>query len=239
MQPTFASSLIISPHLDDAVFSCRDLLAVRPGMLVGTVFTATPEDAGMRTAWDTRCGFADAYSAMSARLAEDRYALDSLAAHGVPLGFLDRQYGASPASEEIAVALEALLAQYRCIAAAIPLGLCHPDHELVHSACLQVLKNHPEIAWLAYEEAPYRRVPGLVQRRLIALAGEGVTATPLGLSLAAAGDCRGMTRRALASYGSQLQGFDAAELAELHLPGRYWQLAGSKAGPLPGTWLAS
>ncbi len=64
MLPTFVVSLIVSPHLDDAVFSCRDLLASQPGMLVGTVFTATPEAAGMRTAWDARCGFADAQSAM-------------------------------------------------------------------------------------------------------------------------------------------------------------------------------
>ncbi len=148
------------------------------------------------------------------------------------MNFLDRQYGASPPPERIAAALAALLAEHRCVSVAIPLGLCHPDHDLVHRACLQVLKTRPEIAWLAYEEAPYRRLQGLVQQRLIGLAQEGVTATPTGLSLAALeGSRHGMAHRALASYGSQLQGFDAAELAELHLPGRYWQLAAAGGQP--------
>jgi len=34
--------LVISPHLDDAVFSCRQLLAQAPGSVVVTVFAGIP-----------------------------------------------------------------------------------------------------------------------------------------------------------------------------------------------------
>jgi LmbE family N-acetylglucosaminyl deacetylase len=231
------SLLIVSPHLDDAVFSCGDWMARQSDVLVGTVFTATPAEDLMRTEWDARCGFVDAEQAMRARIAEDDRALSLLHAHPQRLGFLDRQYGESPAVDAIAKAVEALVIAHRCSSVMIPLGLCHPDHDLVHRACLRVLKENSELRWLAYEEAPYRRAEGLVQERLITLADHAVVATPFALESsvgmrsdnAAASDCAELPRQAVAAYQSKLLGFDAADTAEFYLPGRYWKLVHAPA----------
>jgi LmbE family N-acetylglucosaminyl deacetylase len=229
--------LIVSPHLDDAVFSCSDWMAQQADVLVGTVFTATPAGTAMHTEWDARCGFVDAQLAMRARVAEDDRALSLLHAHPERLSFLDRQYGERPAADAIAQALEALIVAHRCGSVMIPLGLCHPDHDLVHRACLRVLTANPQLRWLGYEEAPYRRVEGLVQRRLIALADNQVVATPVALASsvemhsgnAAADDITELTRKAVGAYQSQLLGFDALDAAEFYLPGRYWQLVHAPA----------
>jgi LmbE family N-acetylglucosaminyl deacetylase len=238
MSSANTSLLIVSPHLDDAVFSCADWMARQADVLVGTVFTATPAESSMHTEWDARCGFVDAEQAMRARIAEDDRALSLLHAHPLRLGFLDRQYGERPVVDAVAQAIEALVVAHRCAAVMIPLGLCHPDHDLVHRACLQVLKEHPQLRWLGYEEAPYRRVEGLVQGRLIMLADNAVVATPFAMEAsvavrvgnAAGNDAAELTRRAVAAYQSQLLGFDAPDSAEFYLPGRYWKLVHAPAG---------
>ena len=59
--------LIVSPHLDDAAFSCAALLdRPRPADVL-TVFAGTP-DPPRRTSWDKRTGFDDSDAAMTARL---------------------------------------------------------------------------------------------------------------------------------------------------------------------------
>jgi LmbE family N-acetylglucosaminyl deacetylase len=232
MLPTSAATLIVSPHLDDAVFSCRDLLALHQDVHVVTVFTGTPSQPAPCTQWDARCGFTDASSAMQTRLAEDARALGRLSARALRLDFLDRQYGASPAPAEVAEALQALQQAHAYGAIMIPLGLCHPDHELVHTACLTVLRHHPQLLWLAYEEAPYRRLPGLVQQQLTALSSAGVMATPSILNPAAAtAELPELLDLALGTYASQLPAFDAAERADIDLPGRYWRLSLQAAQP--------
>ena len=62
-------NVVISPHLDDAVFSCGDWLATHPGAIVMTVFAGVPRDGALHTEWDNRCGFADASHAILARRA--------------------------------------------------------------------------------------------------------------------------------------------------------------------------
>ena len=59
--------VVISPHLDDAVFGCGRLLASRPGSIVVTLFAGVPDDAGQLTDWDARCGFTTAGEAVWAR----------------------------------------------------------------------------------------------------------------------------------------------------------------------------
>ncbi|PJX25966.1 hypothetical protein CAP48_08035 [Advenella sp. S44] len=47
-----APVLVISPHYDDAVFSCGELLAKIPSGMVMTVYTGVPEDGDVSTDWD-------------------------------------------------------------------------------------------------------------------------------------------------------------------------------------------
>ena len=98
--------LVISRHLDDAVFSCGAALAASPGAVVCTVFSGARHEA-LVTDWDTQCGFANAHEAMHARRAEDAAALDGLDARPLHLDLLDSQYprGVSTTSDEIASAL--------------------------------------------------------------------------------------------------------------------------------------
>lgn len=59
--------LIVSPHLDDAVFSCGELMAQHAGAIVVTVFSAAPPAFNHLTAWDATCGFQTTAQAVASR----------------------------------------------------------------------------------------------------------------------------------------------------------------------------
>ncbi|MCQ9617207.1 PIG-L family deacetylase [Paenalcaligenes niemegkensis] len=90
------SALVVSPHYDDAVFSCGSLLSILPSCTVMTVYTGLPQDKDVLTDWDQRCGFSSAGEAMQARLIENEHALSALRLNGIDLGFLDSQYIKEP-----------------------------------------------------------------------------------------------------------------------------------------------
>src|ERR1700722_12054658 len=75
MSETNPRLFIVSPHFDDAVFSCSALLATHPDAVVCTVFAAAPEQ-NMQTEWDTRAGFTSAHESVNARTLEDNRALE-------------------------------------------------------------------------------------------------------------------------------------------------------------------
>lgn len=194
-------ALLVSPHLDDAVFSCGDWLAAHPGALVVTVFAGSPPHATGLTPWDAACGFGDAGQAVAARRDEDRAALAMLAAVPAWLDFLDSQYLASPGAGALCAALRDVIERSAASTVLFPAGLFHSDHELVHAAMLALCPLYPQLDWIMYEDALYRRHRGALQRRLAALLAAGWQATPLAAP-AAAGSRK---RAALACYRSQLR----------------------------------
>lgn len=213
--------VVISPHLDDAVFGCGALLADTPGSTVITVLAGAPAQP-LRTDWDRRCGFADARQAIAARRAEDAAALRRLRARPLWLDFLDSQYGdvAQPAAIVAALARHlAALAPQRVL---IPLGLFHSDHRLVHAAAWQLHRPRGPGELLAYEDAIYRALPGLLQQRLAELAAGGISATPAPLQ---AHDADRLKPDAVAAYASQLRALGPERCADLARPERYWSLA--------------
>jgi len=217
--------VVISPHFDDAVFSCGDWLAACPGSTVLTVYSGVPPSAAPLPDWDRRCGFARADQAMMARHEENRAAMAVLGVRGLGLGLLDEQYG-GPAAEagRITGMLATALTTLQPAVVLAPLGLFHRDHLRVSDAALTVWRLFRDAmgnTWLVYEEALYRRKPGLVQQRLADLRAQHVQATP-----EAGPRYRGDRKtRAVAAYASQLcalgmtpgQDDDAA-------PERYWRL---------------
>lgn len=220
--------LVVSPHCDDGVLGCGDLIRARPGACVITVFAGGPERYDVPSDWDRRAGFAAGEDVMAVRRAEDRAALATLGATPCWLPFRDAQYAPPPDARLVARDLAALLEAADPQDVALPLGLFHSDHALVHAAMLTVLRADPARrmrTWIAYADALYRRLPGLVAARLAALAEAGVHATPWP---AAASGASLAKRRAIACYASQLRalaspgrpGFDDALLPE-----RYWRLA--------------
>lgn len=85
-----AAVLVLSPHLDDALFSCAELIRqTRPE--VWTVFAGDPQPA-VTTAWDETCGFADSHTLVTQRRREDVGAFDGTGARVRHLDMLDGVY---------------------------------------------------------------------------------------------------------------------------------------------------
>ncbi len=211
-------ALVVSPHLDDAVFSCGDWLAGHPGALVATVFAGVPPGITRLTPWDAACGFMDAQQAVAARRAEDSAALAALSASAIWLDFLDSQYLDSPSHGALCEALCGVLERTAPGTVLFPAGLFHSDHLLVHAAMLALCRARPQRSWIMYEDALYRRSAGWLQRRLAALLAAGFRATPVAAPAVAAG----RKRAALACYRSQLRAL--GQPADLVAPEGYWRL---------------
>lgn len=215
--------LLVSPHCDDAVFACGDLLAGHPAAVVVTVFAGGPSPMPPVTRWDAAGGFRDGDDVMAARRAEDREALGVLEARPVWLPFLDAQYGASPSVVEVAEALHAVIASTGPVSVLAPLGLFHSDHQLAHDACLLVRRGGPLTTWLLYEEAIYRRLDELAVSRLADLRAAGLRMT----ALATGRPASPRKRRAVAAYRSQLRALAAPGhpgVDDVFAPERLWRI---------------
>src|SRR4051812_5407345 len=140
-----AALLVVSPHLDDAVLGCGQLLFRQPGATVVTVFAGRPPAGTALTEWDAASGFSPGDDVVGARRAEDRAALELLGAEPYWLDHLDSQYGASPSVTEVAASLGAVVTTLTPSTVVIPLGLFHSDHALAHAACLYVLRERPDL----------------------------------------------------------------------------------------------
>jgi LmbE family N-acetylglucosaminyl deacetylase len=222
--PTTATLAVISPHLDDGVLSCGDLLAGRPGSVVVTAFAGRPSAYPSLTGWDERAGFEAGADVVAARRLEDERALSVLGAHPCWLDLPDPQYGSKPTRRDLAAALAAAVDEALPEVVVMPLGLFHDDHILTSDASLDVLRQRPSLVWLVYADAIYRRLPDLVDRRLQALGDSGLVLNEVRVP---SGIASHQKRRAVACYRSQISALarswdggvsDAFELE------RYWQV---------------
>ena len=227
MSETSPRLFIVSPHFDDAVFSCGALLAAHPDAAVCTVFAAPPEHT-MHTEWDEKSGFGSAYEAIHERTFEDNRALDLLDAIPLRMPFRESQYSDSPSISKMAAELEETIYRTTANTLLMPLGLHHDDHVRVFEACCEILPRLSHLAWFGYEEAIHRCTPGVVQARLTDLAQRGIVATPANPS---AGHTIDMQRRAqikreaVHAYQSQLRAFGPGNYDDVFATERYWQLS--------------
>ena len=116
MPENISHPLVVSPHFDDAVFSCGAFIAAHPGSVVHTVFSGCPAE-DVTTDWDQHCGFTNAAEAMRERACEDDFALEILGAVAERGDFLDAQYapyGTAPTVESIASKLGVAVASSCC-----------------------------------------------------------------------------------------------------------------------------
>jgi LmbE family N-acetylglucosaminyl deacetylase len=126
-----APLVILSPHLDDAVWSCFSLLARERDVLVATVFAGIPD--GEPGWWDAQCGITDSAAHVRDRRSEDAAVLQSLGRTAVHLDLLDGQYREEPVPpDEIVRALAERVPAVRHVYS--PGGIGHPDHALVRDA---------------------------------------------------------------------------------------------------------
>lgn len=196
--------LIVSPHLDDAVLGCGQLMAGRPDTVALTVFAGRPPQARELTTYDANCGFTSAHHAWTGRREEDAQALDRLNARQVLLPFVDGQYGTDrPDPLEVADAIARVAQEVQPEAVLFPVGLGHPDHKLVAEAGRHMLV-HTSWPVAIYEELPYRVMfPETVAKALLAWGCPPALAP----SFIGTGDLA-VKEKALAAYRSQLWSLD-------------------------------
>jgi LmbE family N-acetylglucosaminyl deacetylase len=217
--------LVISPHLDDGVFSCGGLLGA--GAMEGraatvvTVFAGRPPAAQDLTDWDRACGFSSGSDVVGCRREEDQAALELLGAQPAWIEFLDSQYGESPSREDIVLKLRMYLALCDPGIILFPLGLFHSDHRLVHEAALMLIRHARNRRWLAYEDVPYRQRTELRDERIALLDELGFEPRPL--RFAAPEPALRRKRSAVACYASQLRAFSAG-VGTVFEDEVYWQL---------------
>jgi LmbE family N-acetylglucosaminyl deacetylase len=207
--------VVISPHLDDAVFSCGALLAERE-CRVFTICAGIPAETVAPGIFDAAAGLASAADAIRARRAEDDCAAEVLGMEVVHLDALEDQYRADTPPTIAEAVTEALMGLDEHDIVLAPLGLRHPDHVRVAKA---VRAQAPAQTWL-YEELPYRALwPQYVAPAIKAAACSAATeyfadiAPPI-------------KHRALQCYPSQLVGMDTQPLL---LPERYHCLTGDRS----------
>ena len=224
--------LIVSPHLDDAVLSCGQLMAGRPDIIVATVCTAappSPHDKALTT-YDRDCGYVNAGHAMQNRRLDDMNAVGSLRGSTVHLGFLDHQYRElghgtlDPAA--IAEALVRVVDEHGIGMAMGPLGLAHPDHEATAEAFRLLLQHHRrQIEPWVYEDTPSRVLwPELVPARLAWWADVAGLHPELGFAGTGPLEAK---EAAISHYPSQLDALRAVSGGNLHtvlVPERHHRL---------------
>jgi GlcNAc-PI de-N-acetylase len=151
-------TVILSPHFDDAVLSCWDLLAGAGEVLVVNVFAGEPS-AGTLGWWDRLAGAADSAAAVRMRIGEDRQALALAGRTAVNLSFLDSQYRQDDqAPGEIVEALRGVLVAGARIYAPASLGDHHRDHTAVRAAALALHAEGANV--VLYADLPHATVDG-------------------------------------------------------------------------------
>jgi GlcNAc-PI de-N-acetylase len=151
-------TVILSPHFDDAVLSCWDLLAGEGEVLVVNVFAGAPP-AGTLGWWDRFAGATDSAATVRMRIEEDRRALALAGRAAVNLAFLDSQYrDRDHAPGEIVEALREVLPAGVRIYAPASLGDHHRDHTAVRAAALALHAEGAEV--VLYADLPHATVDG-------------------------------------------------------------------------------
>lgn len=214
---------VISPHLDDGIFGCGQLLAAHPGGVVMTVFAGKPAPGHALTHWDHAGGFTSDSDVVAVRCDEDEAALALLGARPVWLDFRDRQYRGSQTVEALASRIETELSRLQLQSIVMPLGLHHRDHRLVHSACMRVMRRDFSRKWFIFEDAIYRRYAGLVTQKLSELEIDGVRLERIELPLGSLA----LKRAAVECYASQLKALNSPGFpgyADVFEAEAYWHI---------------
>lgn len=215
------SYLIVSPHLDDAVLSCGQLMAAHPGCTVLTVFAGYHRTGSeIVTDYDTQSGWPNADAAIMGRRLEDKRACTVLDAETVHLDGLDQQYGHRFPDTDLRDILDA--ERKRVV---FPFGIGHEDHVAVSRFCMRWAAAAGRDT-LVYEELPGRVLwppPTVYPPEHLSNRGtlrfqvrDSLVAGPLALKQAA-----------VACYRSQAWALER-QTTGLHacfVPERYWRLS--------------
>jgi LmbE family N-acetylglucosaminyl deacetylase len=149
-----APTVVLSPHLDDAVLSAFTVLEHPGDVLVINVCDGMPPP-GRASDWVRLCGGNDDAIQMQRRRAEDQAALVALGRRAFGLGFLEadeRSPDAHP--EQIARRTTAAVASAARILAPLGMG-SHPDHLATRDAAMCLSRAEPALPLELYADLPY------------------------------------------------------------------------------------
>ncbi len=182
-----AAQLLLSPHWDDAVLDCWELLSGDGEVRVINVFGGSPAP-GRLTLWDEMTGASDSAQRTRERIAEDAEALALAGREPINLPFLDGQYRRPP--QPGLQDIDGAIAGHVSAASRVwvPAGIGkHPDHVLTRRygaalaragipvtmyAELPYCINHGWPDWVdGREPDPYRNVDAYWQSFLEDLPG--------------------------------------------------------------------
>lgn len=209
-------TLIISPHYDDAVFSCGEFMSqVKTHVL--TVCGGVPADPELLTEYDKKCGFTTSQNAMQMRARENHDALEYLEAVEGHFDFMDSQYEQAINTQGLKDMLWAQIKQAGRVLA--PLGLLHPDHVLISDLVLELKSRFTGELYL-YEELPYRVVDPLQVPPRLAKLEYKILKRP---HTDTWHNTLGAKEAAFSYYGSQLSVGDI-NMHNLLVPERYWKI---------------
>lgn len=194
--PHLERFVVVSPHLDDGVFSLGAAAAwasrrdVDVTML--TVLAGDPDSTAPAGRWDSRCGFATAGEAARARRREDERACALVGAAPVWLRFSDEQY---PRGADDSTIWDALVDAIGPADVVLVPGspLKHDDHRWLNALFLE--RGTPAGRLGLYREEPYAAMLPRYRERAPLVDSLALPAS-LGDRLAKARACR--------AYGSQL-----------------------------------
>lgn len=217
-------TLLLSPHLDDAVLSAGQFLANQPGCHCLTVFAGIPpRGKNDVTPYDSKTGFKSSHLAMEARRFEDRDAMARLQCDPFYFdSYLDHQYrnGTDPDVHHLARTIADFVREGEYERVISCLGLLHPDHILLGDAVVEASKSFDAPLYL-WEDLPNRVLyPEEVPKHLAHVQAQGFKTT-----LEAPGGAGPMADkiRALLCYRSQL-GTGDLDFNLLLVPERFWKL---------------
>ncbi|HEV8251449.1 MAG TPA: PIG-L family deacetylase [Gaiellaceae bacterium] len=148
--------VVLSPHLDDGVFSLGGTIARASArgthVKVLTVFGNDPQSEREPSEWDLACGFGSEGEAVRARREEDRRACDVVGAEPVWLSFRDDDHGRDAAPTDVWSALAPFF-EWADAVLAPGFPLYHPDHAWLTALVVGEVGAAPRLGF--YVEQPY------------------------------------------------------------------------------------
>ena len=150
-------TVILSPHLDDAVLSCWHVLTQPGEVTVVNVFAGIPTGLEEPAWWDRYTGAADSGERVRERIEEDRRALSLAGRIPVNLDILDEQYRDGQPPPSLTGRLREVIEPGAIVYAPATFA-DHADHRLVGAAALELRAQ--ECAVFLYADLPHANVRG-------------------------------------------------------------------------------
>jgi LmbE family N-acetylglucosaminyl deacetylase len=145
--------VILSPHLDDAVFSCWHLLESPRAIRVLNVFAGPPPPGTQLPRWDRITGARDPVTRVLRRIEEDRAALALVGCEPTNLPFVEAQYRKGhPTLDEVLPVIREHVTDGPEVFAPAGIGN-HAAHLLIREAALELAGDGLTVSF--YAEIPY------------------------------------------------------------------------------------